>query len=187
MVRHAAANNLALPEVLMSATSGPDTARSASATERIKAFITAVRKSGSSGFGEQGALRLAQLSRHQRRQQIDRVGKADDRNVRDVGVTAMLDQAMLGEHEIRLARRAEIRSAVADQQHAAMLVVRPHGADALAMTACDPAMRIRERRLQLPRTLAGLHQMIGLHRQDRKSTRLNSSHPSISYAVFCLN
>src|SRR6267143_3804771 len=25
-----------------------------------------------------------------------------------------------------------------------------------------------------------------LHRQDRKSTRLNSSHSSISYAVFCL-
>src|SRR5580704_1205282 len=24
------------------------------------------------------------------------------------------------------------------------------------------------------------------HAQDRKSTRLNSSHPSISYAVFCL-
>src|SRR5690348_18015306 len=24
------------------------------------------------------------------------------------------------------------------------------------------------------------------HHQDRKSTRLNSSHPSISYAVFCL-
>src|SRR4051794_41232590 len=24
------------------------------------------------------------------------------------------------------------------------------------------------------------------HRADRKSTRLNSSHPSISYAVFCL-
>src|SRR5690348_17978975 len=24
------------------------------------------------------------------------------------------------------------------------------------------------------------------HSQDRKSTRLNSSHPSISYAVFCL-
>src|SRR5690348_18082582 len=24
------------------------------------------------------------------------------------------------------------------------------------------------------------------HRLDRKSTRLNSSHPSISYAVFCL-
>src|SRR4051794_41418919 len=26
----------------------------------------------------------------------------------------------------------------------------------------------------------------GLALQDRKSTRLNSSHPSISYAVFCL-
>src|SRR6266852_6754402 len=26
----------------------------------------------------------------------------------------------------------------------------------------------------------------GEHRQDRKSTRLNSSHGSISYAVFCL-
>src|SRR5438876_5621171 len=25
-----------------------------------------------------------------------------------------------------------------------------------------------------------------VHRRDRKSTRLNSSHPSISYAVFCL-
>src|SRR5690348_17991639 len=27
---------------------------------------------------------------------------------------------------------------------------------------------------------------LGGDRQDRKSTRLNSSHPSISYAVFCL-
>src|SRR5690348_17421678 len=26
----------------------------------------------------------------------------------------------------------------------------------------------------------------GVREQDRKSTRLNSSHPSISYAVFCL-
>src|SRR5690348_18018381 len=26
----------------------------------------------------------------------------------------------------------------------------------------------------------------GMHALDRKSTRLNSSHPSISYAVFCL-
>src|SRR5438876_10304695 len=28
--------------------------------------------------------------------------------------------------------------------------------------------------------------LIDLHLEDRKSTRLNSSHPSISYAVFCL-
>src|SRR4051794_41778711 len=33
----------------------------------------------------------------------------------------------------------------------------------------------------LVRTRSGQH-----HSPDRKSTRLNSSHPSISYAVFCL-
>src|SRR5690348_18447402 len=32
---------------------------------------------------------------------------------------------------------------------------------------------------------AGVHRPRGAD-QDRKSTRLNSSHPSISYAVFCL-
>src|SRR5688572_32468505 len=34
----------------------------------------------------------------------------------------------------------------------------------------------------------GVDEEIGLlfHRQDRKSTRLNSSHSQISYAVFCL-
>src|SRR5438876_8325590 len=37
----------------------------------------------------------------------------------------------------------------------------------------------------LDQCLAGLDGGIHL-RQDRKSTRLNSSHPSISYAVFCL-
>src|SRR5438876_4708444 len=31
-----------------------------------------------------------------------------------------------------------------------------------------------------------LANFVGLSHQDRKSTRLNSSHPSISYAVFCL-
>src|SRR2546428_2198067 len=35
---------------------------------------------------------------------------------------------------------------------------------------------------------AGLHAvpLLGRERQDRKSTRLNSSHDQISYAVFCL-
>src|SRR5688572_32708528 len=28
--------------------------------------------------------------------------------------------------------------------------------------------------------------VVGVHRPDRKSTRLNSSHSQISYAVFCL-
>src|SRR5690348_17947084 len=31
-----------------------------------------------------------------------------------------------------------------------------------------------------------LHSGVPVGREDRKSTRLNSSHPSISYAVFCL-
>src|SRR5699024_7617629 len=30
------------------------------------------------------------------------------------------------------------------------------------------------------------HEQFGMHERDRKSTRLNSSHVSISYAVFCL-
>src|SRR3712207_8381791 len=39
--------------------------------------------------------------------------------------------------------------------------------------------------------VAGLDPLLGpgrvdLHAQDRKSTRLNSSHANISYAVFCL-
>src|SRR2546430_11950391 len=34
--------------------------------------------------------------------------------------------------------------------------------------------------------LAGSRALSGCQRQDRKSTRLNSSHSQISYAVFCL-
>src|SRR5690348_18113932 len=41
--------------------------------------------------------------------------------------------------------------------------------------AGDPRLRVLQRRLE--------RQAFG---GDRKSTRLNSSHPSISYAVFCL-
>src|SRR3712207_7712492 len=34
----------------------------------------------------------------------------------------------------------------------------------------------------------GVHgELLGVGRTDRKSTRLNSSHANISYAVFCLN
>src|SRR3712207_6985614 len=38
------------------------------------------------------------------------------------------------------------------------------------------------------RPLVGLaqHDAVGVERLDRKSTRLNSSHANISYAVFCL-
>src|SRR5438876_11822806 len=45
------------------------------------------------------------------------------------------------------------------------------------------ALRLRECRAEA-RAVAGGRR--GSSRLDRKSTRLNSSHPSISYAVFCL-
>src|SRR5690348_18129215 len=40
--------------------------------------------------------------------------------------------------------------------------------------------------LDEPDTLKAFVALLGRQRLDRKSTRLNSSHPSISYAVFCL-
>src|SRR5690349_24184665 len=47
--------------------------------------------------------------------------------------------------------------------------------------------RGRDQALRLPRPLPGPGRRRPLHpRRDRKSTRLNSSHVEISYAVFCL-
>src|SRR3712207_8470382 len=48
--------------------------------------------------------------------------------------------------------------------------------------------KIRARRWYLGRTLDDVSQALGYDRShlDRKSTRLNSSHANISYAVFCL-
>src|SRR5437867_8443036 len=50
-----------------------------------------------------------------------------------------------------------------------------------------------KRRQQVPKTLMSLNRIPELHQtklgesgSDRKSTRLNSSHRTISYAVFCL-
>src|SRR3712207_8248356 len=43
-----------------------------------------------------------------------------------------------------------------------------------------------ERASPRPGRLPVLGQPVGEHHQDRKSTRLNSSHANISYAVFCL-
>src|SRR2546428_9077030 len=54
--------------------------------------------------------------------------------------------------------------------------------DALPISGREPHERIRRR--------DGSHRPVlqpqGRSRQDRKSTRLNSSHDQISYAVFCL-
>src|SRR2546427_3433206 len=56
-----------------------------------------------------------------------------------------------------------------------------------------PGPRLRgphERALQLPRGPSPVRRLPArharAHRADRKSTRLNSSHSQISYAVFCL-
>src|SRR2546426_2158981 len=46
--------------------------------------------------------------------------------------------------------------------------------------------RLREGRLHRGRVGAGGPARAGRGREDRKSTRLNSSHLVISYAVFCL-
>src|SRR2546422_11407698 len=45
---------------------------------------------------------------------------------------------------------------------------------------------VRERALELPQSLADGLARFGQPIRDRKSTRLNSSHGYISYAVFCL-
>src|SRR5690348_17411732 len=52
---------------------------------------------------------------------------------------------------------------------------------------CEPRARRRKRQrvIQRPNGHGG-PPPVGQARTDRKSTRLNSSHPSISYAVFCL-
>src|SRR5690349_23224977 len=42
------------------------------------------------------------------------------------------------------------------------------------------------RRRRLPRLFGGFVSIDGMGTEDRKSTRLNSSHVEISYAVFCL-
>src|SRR5690606_40210921 len=54
----------------------------------------------------------------------------------------------------------------------------------------DPSMQYRDALLQ-PRAMDQARQdvaahVVGAQHEDRKSTRLNSSHVKISYAVFCL-
>src|SRR3712207_8427882 len=59
--------------------------------------------------------------------------------------------------------------------------------------ACQPCSQAplcpcTQRRIAIPPegTFERLRYALGGDRQDRKSTRLNSSHANISYAVFCL-
>src|SRR5437899_3371086 len=46
--------------------------------------------------------------------------------------------------------------------------------------------RIKFRAAQMVRLVLGCEKLLAANLRDRKSTRLNSSHLGISYAVFCL-
>src|SRR3712207_7281651 len=50
-----------------------------------------------------------------------------------------------------------------------------------AVGRADVQHPVEDQRAEAQRRAVGQH-----HRRDRKSTRLNSSHANISYAVFCL-
>src|SRR3712207_7406500 len=61
----------------------------------------------------------------------------------------------------------------------------------LRIPLCSAAMdTVTESRLAIAIAQQGgigvIHKNFSVERQDRKSTRLNSSHANISYAVFCL-
>src|SRR3712207_7537235 len=72
------------------------------------------------------------------------------------------------------------------------LALSEHGADLARRQPCRvPEQKrvllvVREARQHVEDLAALLVATVGLERQDRKSTRLNSSHANISYAVFCL-
>src|SRR5690348_17457690 len=56
-----------------------------------------------------------------------------------------------------------------------------------AVTSCDaPLWSVADKDVTTLEGLGSPEHPHPLQRADRKSTRLNSSHPSISYAVFCL-
>src|SRR2546430_11746037 len=52
--------------------------------------------------------------------------------------------------------------------------------------SCDPGVRLRARSAGRRPTVLKMARPVTGSTADRKSTRLNSSHSQISYAVFCL-
>src|SRR3712207_8727637 len=72
-------------------------------------------------------------------------------------------------------RTASCRPAAPHPSEASPSAGRPPADARPRLSGCAPAS-----------TFADLHEASGSVLQDRKSTRLNSSHATISYAVFCL-
>src|SRR5438034_4342263 len=71
--------------------------------------------------------------------------------------------------------------------HDALPISRPKYLPVLRMRKRHRATgRARRPRAELGHVRVDRHREIHLERQDRKSTRLNSSHTVSSYAVFCL-
>src|SRR5207249_2737674 len=65
---------------------------------------------------------------------------------------------------------------------------RPHAERTRAAPVVDVARPLdpgETRDLEVDRPVLARHRALGERREDRKSTRLNSSHVSTSYAVFC--
>src|SRR3712207_8936307 len=82
--------------------------------------------------------------------------------------TATTEIYTLSLHDaLPICRRVALQELAADDQHELLL-----GAALLLAVVVRPERRIERPGMEL--------------REDRKSTRLNSSHANISYAVFCL-
>src|SRR6266702_1415321 len=93
-----------------------------------------------------------------------------------------------------LSRLAEIPSLIialsggADSAYLAWAAHKALGECALSVTALSPSFSAHDRAVveEFVSKLGARHEFIETHEMDRKSTRLNSSHVAISYAVFCL-
>src|SRR5438067_5913408 len=82
--------------------------------------------------------------------------------------------------------------AVNQRLYDALTVLQHRGQDAAGITTCGEGELYVRKGSGLVRDVFQQHHMlelkgnVGIGHVDRKSTRLNSSHVSISYAVFCL-
>src|SRR5438876_6463927 len=100
-----------------------------------------------------------------------------------LGLAALQVLGVLGKRRQLALERGPFEQLLTPLQLTPQLLLR--FGEALQGLAGRLGIEARERFLQLAEPLLELGQRLR-ELQDRKSTRLNSSHPSISYAVFCL-